>query len=63
MYIYCDIYHPSSLSTNIIQYNTFYKQSISKEINCAEQEYMNMSPPLIELAAPLYKPTRKHFRF
>ena len=28
---------------------------ISKEINCAEQEYMNMSPSLIELATPLIK--------
>ena len=27
--------------------------SILKEINCAEHEYTNMSPPLIELATPL----------
>ena len=27
--------------------------SISQEIKCAEHEYMNMSPPLIELATPL----------
>ena len=27
--------------------------SISKEINCAEHEYMNMSPSLIALATPL----------
>ena len=26
---------------------------ISKEINCAEHEYMNMSPPVVELATPL----------
>ena len=26
---------------------------ISKELNCAEHEYMNMSPSLIELATPL----------
>ena len=30
--------------------------SISKEINYAEHEYMNMSPPLIELATPLIPP-------
>ena len=29
--------------------------SFSKEINCAEHEYMNMSPSLIELATPLFK--------
>ena len=28
-------------------------ESISKEINCAEHEYMNMSPSLIELATLL----------
>ena len=27
--------------------------TISKEINCAEHEYMNMSPSLIALAMPL----------
>ena len=27
--------------------------SISKEINCAEHEYMNMPPSLIALATPL----------
>ena len=32
---------------------SFEIMSISKEINCAEQEYMNMSPSLIELATPL----------
>ena len=33
---------------------TFFKiDLISKEFNCAEQEYMNMSPSLIELATPL----------
>ena len=33
--------------------NFFKIDLISKEINCAEQEYMNMSPSLIELATPL----------
>ena len=28
---------------------------ISKELNCAEHEYMNMAPSLIELATPLDK--------
>ena len=28
-------------------------ESVSKDINCAEHEYMNMSPPLVELARPL----------
>ena len=28
-------------------------ESTSKEINCAEHEYMNMSPSLIALATPL----------
>ena len=32
---------------------SFEIESISKEINCAEHEYMNMSPSLIELATPL----------
>ena len=32
---------------------SFEIDSISKEINCAEHEYMNMSPSLIELATPL----------
>ena len=32
---------------------SFEIESISKEINCAEPEYMNMSPSLIELATPL----------
>ena len=30
-------------------------ESISKEINCAELEYMNMSPLLIELATLLFQ--------
>ena len=29
------------------------KQSISKEINCAEHEYMNISPSIIEVATAL----------
>ena len=32
---------------------SFEVDSISKEINCAEHEYMNMSPSLIGLAPPL----------
>ena len=32
---------------------SFKVDSISKEINCAEHEYMNMSPSLIALATPL----------
>ena len=32
---------------------SFEIDSISKKINCAEHEYINMSPPLIELAMPL----------
>ena len=32
---------------------SFEVDSISKEINCAEHEYMNMSPSLIALAPPL----------
>ena len=32
---------------------SFEIESIPKEINCAEHEYMNMSPSLIELATPL----------
>ena len=32
---------------------SFKIESISKEINCAEHEYMNMSPSLIELTTPL----------
>ena len=32
---------------------SFKVDSISKEINCAEHEYMNMSPSLIALAPPL----------
>ena len=39
-----------SCSAQLISFET---DSISKEINCAEHEYMNMSPPLIELATPL----------
>ena len=35
------------------QLTSFKIDLISKEINCAEQEYMNMSPSLIELATPL----------
>ena len=34
------------------QLTSFEIDLISKEINCAEQEYMNMSPSLIELATP-----------
>ena len=34
---------------------SFEVDSISKEINCAEHEYMNMSPSLIALAPPLNK--------
>ena len=33
---------------------SFEVDSISKEINCAQHEYMNMSPSLIALATPLY---------
>ena len=36
------------------QLTPFEIDSISKEINCAEQKYMNMSPSLIELATPLF---------
>ena len=32
---------------------SFEIESVSKEINCAECEYMNMSPSLIKLATPL----------
>ena len=32
---------------------SFEIKSISKEVNCAEHKYMNMSPSLIELATPL----------
>ena len=32
---------------------SFEIESVSKEINCAEHEYMNMSPSLIEMATPL----------
>ena len=35
------------------QLSSFESESISKEINFAEHEYMNMSPSLIELATPL----------
>ena len=35
------------------QLSSFEIKSISKEINCPEHEYMNMSPSLIELATPL----------
>ena len=35
------------------QLNSFEIKSISKELNCPEHEYMNMSPSLIELATPL----------
>ena len=35
------------------QITSFKIDLISKEINCAEQEYMNMSRSLIELATPL----------
>ena len=39
-----------SCSAQLISFDT---HSISKEINCAEHEYMNMFPALIELATPL----------
>ena len=32
---------------------SFEVDSISKEISCAEHEYMNMSPSLVALAPPL----------
>ena len=32
---------------------SFEIDSISKEINCAEYEYMNMPPSLVELTTPL----------
>ena len=35
------------------QLTSFEIDLISKEINCAEQEYTNMPPSLIELATPL----------
>ena len=35
------------------QLSSFEIDLISKELNCPEQEYMNMSPSLIELATPL----------
>ena len=35
------------------QLSSFEIDLISKELNCPEHEYMNMAPPLIELAAPL----------
>ena len=37
---------------------SFEIESISKEINCAEHEYMNMPPSLIELATPLVISTK-----
>ena len=36
---------------------SFEVDSISKEINCAEHEYMNMSPSLIALAPLLVRMT------
>ena len=33
---------------------SFEIDSLSKELNCAEQEYMNMSPPLVDLATPMH---------
>ena len=39
-----------SCSAQLISFET---DSISKEINHAEHEYMNMSPPLIKLATSL----------
>ena len=38
-----------------VQLISFEVDSISKEINCAEHEYMNMSPSLIALAPVLTK--------
>ena len=35
------------------QLSSFEIDFISKELNCPEHEYMNMSPSLIELATPL----------
>ena len=40
-----------SCSTQLISFEV---DSISKEINCAQHEYMNMSPSLIALTTPLY---------
>ena len=37
-----------------VQLISFEVDSISKEINCAEHEYMNMSPTLIALATQLF---------
>ena len=42
------------------QLTSFEIDLISKEINCAEQEYMNMPPSLIELAMPMVHRTRKN---
>ena len=38
---------------------SFEVDSISKEINCAEHEYMNMSPSLIALAPLMTKITHR----
>ena len=43
------------------QLTSFEIDLISKQINCAEQEYMNMSPSLIELATPLDKISKEIF--
>ena len=43
------------------QLNSFEIDLISKELNCPEHEYMNMAPPLIELAAPLDIALQKKF--
>ena len=43
--------------------SSFEIKSISKEINCPEHEYMNMSPSLIDLATPLVGSTLKQRHF
>ena len=47
--------HINILVEDIYGVHRPWKQSISKEINNAEHEYMNMTPPppIIELATPL----------
>ena len=37
---------------------SFKIELISKELNCAKYEYMNMSPSLIKLATPLWEEGR-----
>ena len=45
--------HFSNFALHVI---TFEIKSISKEVNCTEHKYMNMSPSLIELATPQFSP-------